>query len=454
MTRIRTRPEPMPAESHQGLRGVGAIDAVWMLTVYLILLIALPSNLAITALGAYGRPQFLWGLVLFAWWVVVRLQTPSVAVRPIRQPLKVALGILIVVALLGFAQALLRGQPFDQISPSISALLRLASWTGVALVAMDGIRTVNDLSRMARRIALAAGALAALGILQFLTGTTIVDAFTSLPGFTGGVAGIDERGGFTRASGTATHPLEYATALSIGFPLAIATAVNAATRPGRSARDRAMWLVVALIAVASFIAVSRSAVIGFVVAVIATIPAVPRRWRLAVVLAGLVLAAGTALAVPGLYGTIVGMFLWFGTDPSSQSRIAGLEFATRLVSESPLFGSGIGTFLPRYYIFDNQWAQLTVEMGIAGVLAFAVLFATAVWSAGTAGALSPFEDIRVLGRALAASMVVAAVLYALFDGLAFPISSGLAFLILGLCGAARLVGVTDRRLDDALRRVA
>ena len=47
-----------------------------------------------------------------------------------------------------------------------------------------------------------------------------------------------ERGGVTRASGTAIHPLEFATTLIGVFPLAIAAAISHGFRWGQAGRRR------------------------------------------------------------------------------------------------------------------------------------------------------------------------------------------------------------------------
>jgi O-antigen ligase len=434
--------DPVPARDHRGLAGRRGATALTMLSIYVVLLVAFPSNLVVSALGAYGRPQFIWGLVLLLWWGLSRIQGPSAAVRRASQPVLIALAAFLVVVLLSFAAALLRGQPFDQVSPAVSAVARLLSWTGVALVALDGIRTMSDLLAMIRRIVVVCSLLALLGILQFATGQSLLDAFNALPGFSGSADGIGSRGLFTRSSGTATHPLEYATALSAALPLAVAVAVSRAGHRGESRRLR-WWLCVATLSLASFLAVSRSALIGFALAVLLIIPALPRRYRGVVILGGTVLAAGAVLAVPGLFGTLTGMFLGVGTDPSSQSRQAGLALAPAFISPSPLIGVGLGTFLPRYFIFDDQWLGLLVEVGVLGTLAFAALFVTAVWSGATAGRGSRHADIELFGRALAASTFTVGVLFFFFDGLSFPIAAGTLFLLFGLCGAARTVGRAD-----------
>jgi hypothetical protein len=147
-------------------------------------------------------------------------------------------------------------------------------------------------------------------------------------------------------------------------------------------------------------------------------------------------------AVPGLLSTTVALFSGVGSDPSTQSRTHGLAQVPGFMANSPVFGSGFGIFLPRYYIFDNQWVLLAVELGILGVLAFAGLFVAAMWSAGRRR-FSADPNFQLVGHALAASMFNVAVLFAFFDGLSFPIAGGMLFLLLGLCASVRTVAAND-----------
>jgi O-antigen ligase len=112
------------------------------------------------------------------------------------------------------------------------------------------------------------------------------------------------------------------------------------------------------------------------------------------------------------------------------------------MSTSPLIGSGFGIFLPRYYIFDNQWVLIAIEVGALGFLAFAAFFCAGIWSARRARH-SGTRDMRLLGHALAASLFNVAVLFAFFDGLSFPIAGGVLFLVAGLCGSVRTIIDSD-----------
>lgn len=443
--RISTAAVPTP--KHRGAGNHSDIDAVTLLTMYLVLLFGIPSNLTIDVLGSLGRPSLLWGVVLMVFWTVSRLQKRIPDVQNVRQPIRFAFSALFVVALVSFAAALLRGQPADQVSPAFTALIRLLSWAGVLFVTLDGIRTMSDLGRIARRIVIVAGLLAALGIAQFLTKQTLVDFFSAIPGFSSSGSGVIERGGVTRASGTAIHPLEYATTLIGVFPLAIAAAISRGFH-SRSVGARARWWIpTLLISVSALVGVSRSAIIGFALASVAMIPAIPRRYRAAAVAGGVLLVGAVVAAIPGLFSTTFALFSGAGTDSSTQSRVGGLSRAPEFIESSPLIGTGFGTFLPRYYIFDNAWVLMAVELGILGAAVFAGFVVSAVWSALRDRRRSGQPDVMIASYALAVALIVMAVMFAFFDALSFPISAGTFFLLAGLCGSMRNIGAAYATLS-------
>ncbi|MBX0299442.1 O-antigen ligase family protein [Cryobacterium sp. 1639] len=440
------RPPSPRQETRRSSAGRHGGDAVMMLTIYLVLLLGIPSGVVVTALGALGHPSLMWGLVLLGWWAITRLQLPvSIGRTPISQPVRVAFVVFLVVVLLSFTAAMLRGQPDDQESPAVTALVRMLSWAGVLFVAIDGIRTVHSLARMARRIVIGAGLLAALGLAQFLTGSPLVDFFGSIPGLTA-EGGLGERAGIVRSSGTAIHPLEYATALNAALPLVIAAALSRGFRSRQSGGNLAWWLPVCLIAVSALVSVSRSAIIGLALAVILMIPAVPARYRTIVIGAGVGVAFATFALMPGLLSTTVKLFSGAATDPSTQSRTNALERVPEFMSTSPVVGSGFGIFLPRYYIFDNQWVLIAIEVGILGLLAFAAFFVAGIWSA-LQSRRSTTPDVRLLGHALALSLFTIAILFAFFDGLSFPIAGGMLFLLAGLCGSVRAIVAAEAVSD-------
>lgn len=434
---------PVSAATHTAVGRGGGLDAAAMLTVYVVLLIGIPSGSTITGLGGLGRPSVLWGLLLLFWWLLSRLQARTYDTRPVSQPVRYIFGAFIVIVLISFAAAMLRGQPADQVSPAATALLRLASWSGVLLVAMDGIRTFVDAAKLVRRLAIAGGALAGLGLAQFLTGQSLLDWVALIPGLSADGADVATRGSFTRASGTAMHPLEYGVVVVAALPLAITTAVNKGFRSRPSRFAGWWWLPVALILTASLVTVSRSAIIGLAVAVIASLPAIPVAYRWVIGALGGVAAGAVFALVPGMFGTLVNLFAGASDDPSTQSRTAALARVPEFIASSPLIGQGFGTFLPRYYIFDNGWVLVTVELGLLGIACLAGTAVLAIGTAVWAGQHSPFDDLRAMGRALAASLLTIVVLFAFFDGLSFSMSAGLFFLTVGLTAAVRNVAAAD-----------
>ncbi|MBN9224433.1 MAG: hypothetical protein ABS63_04275 [Microbacterium sp. SCN 70-27] len=431
------------------------MSAATMLTVYLVLLFAVPSYLTISPLGGLGRPSVLWGLVLLFWWILAALQRRGAPLLRVAQPVRIFFLALVVVALVSFAAALLRGQPADQISPAATALVRLASWGGVLLVAIDGIRTHADAARLARRLALAGVLFAALGLAQFLTGQSLLGWINLIPGLGADAGDVATRGAFTRPSATATHPLEYGTVVVAALPLAITAAVNRGFRSAAATASALWWwLGVGILLLASLLTVSRSALIGLGVALIASLPAIPRAYRWFVAVGGVMIAGVVFALIPGMFGTLVNLFAGASNDPSTLSRQAALARVPDFLASSPTIGQGFGTFLPRYYIFDNGWVLLTVELGALGVACMAAMVLSGIFSALWASRHSPYEETRAMSRALAASLLTAAVLLLFFDGLSFPMSAGLIFFLAGLCGALRTIAASDDLLVRDLGRVS
>lgn len=432
---------PAPNDRFANARGTTAAS---MVIVYLVLVTAIPSGLSIAGLGGLGRPSVLWGILLMLWWTIHRLQARATDLWQVSpNPVYTALGAFLVVVLVSFSAAMLRGQPPDQVSPAITALIRLASWSGVILVTMDGIRTHDEARRLVHGLLIAGGALAALGLAQFVTGNSLLEWVQFIPGVSIETMNTVRRGEFTRVAGTATHPLEYGTILTAVLPIALVNAVYKTHRPKVAFAAWAWWIPVALIGMSSVVAISRSATIGILIAVLATLPALPRAYRWTVVMGGAVLTAAFGAVVPGILGTILELFVGVSDDPSTQSRSDALARLPEVLALSPVIGQGFGTFLPRYLIFDNQWAVLTIELGITGFLAFAALGITGIWSGYSAARVSQVADTVAMGRALAASVGTTMVLFLFFDGLAFPQSAGIFFLVVGMAAMMRRIAVAE-----------
>jgi polysaccharide biosynthesis protein PslJ len=201
------------------------------------------------------------------------------------------------------------------------------------------------------------------------------------------------------------------------------------------------WGSALVILAATLMGVSRSGLLGLVVGLGVLALGWSWRRRLNVAVAALVFLGGLRLAVPGLLGTLKNLVLNAGDDPSIQGRLSDMAAVARMLSESPVFGRGVGTFNSvEYFVLDNQYYRTSLEAGVVGVFVLVLLLALAVACAGRVRQVVVDED-RQLGIAVAAAICVLAVSCATFDGLAYPMFTGLLFLLVGLSGACwRLLG--------------
>ncbi|WP_227471350.1 O-antigen ligase [Paenarthrobacter sp. YJN-5] len=397
---------------------------------YLLLTCAFPSNLTISALGSVGKPSTLCGLLALAWWLLYQLQRTN-PTRAGRQMVRTAMAVFLGVALASYALAMLHGVPAPETSPADSGLIRLAGWAGIFLLVNDGIASQQTLTKVLRALVWVGSGTALLGLLQFATGSSLVD-WISLPGFSAAteLTGVQSRGGFIRAAGLASHPLEYGVVLVTTLPVAISLAV---TDRARSWLLR--WLPPAVISFAAVMSVSRSALASFAVAVAALIPAWPKKLRRGAMVLAVVLAAAMYVLTPGMLGTLRGLFTVGTADPSISSRTSAYTTAFGMLANNPVIGRGFGTFLPDYVIVDNQYLGILVELGFLGLFSFLALIACALIAAWRARRLAATPGPQQTAQAVLASIAAIAVTYAFFDALSFTMSANLLFVMLGIAGA-------------------
>ena len=417
----------LEAEARVAPRKVQAPDAATVLSIYLFLLLAIPSDRGIAALGAAGSVSSLFALLMLLWWVwhnVWQLK-PNKFRR--MQPVRFMMFVFICCVLVSYVMAALRTLPFIDGNASNMNLINIASFAGVLLVTSDGISDRDRFLVLLRRVSFFGGCYALLGLVQFFTGANLVDSI-SIPGLSsGGTGGVDTRGGFVRPESTARHALEYAAVLSMILPIALTLAIRETKRAVLS-----RWFPVAAIFMAAFLSVTRSALLGIVAVLIVLVPTWDRKVRRAAIWAGIAGGVVMYLLVPGLSGTIVGMFS--GSDPSVDSRTDSFAVVGGYLNVAPLFGRGLGTMSPDYRIFDNQYIGLLIEIGIIGLVAFLGLIATAMMTTFMRRRGSD-PLIGALGPALCGAVLAGALLCAFFDSFHFPQSVGMLFFMLGLCGA-------------------
>jgi O-antigen ligase len=395
-----------------------------------VLLLLVPSAYVLAPLGAAGTPAQVFAMAMALWWVGRRLALPFVAGRR-SQPVRTAVLVLLGAATASYVAANLRAIEGVEATAADRGMLTLLALLGVVLVAGDQIPSRHRLDVLLRRLVLVGAAVAAFGLLQFVTGSSFLE-YLRPPGLVANtdLVGVGERGGFSRPAGTALSPIEFGVAMTMLLPPAVHYALHDGHR-GRLVR----WVPVALLALAIPVAVSRSAVLGAAVAFALMLPTMSPRARRGAVVAALGMVALVYVAVPGMLGTLLRLFTGIGTDASAESRTSSYGLALEFVSHSPVVGRGFGTFLPEYRILDNQFLLTTIEMGVVGLLALLGLLVTGAVVARRTARAHRGTDTGRLAQALLASLAAGAVSFALFDALSFPIVAGLTFLVLGAIGA-------------------
>lgn len=405
-------------------------DALSLITAYLIALLAVPAPMVFSSFGQVGGPATLLAVGLFLGWLWAVVQHLGMSALPSSRMRVAALAYLVaMVATYAHSNAL--PLPVDERSPADSALIRTIGCVGVALLICDGLGARERLWQLVERISIGLGLLALLALVQVTTRQPIIDRL-SYPLLTSSEeVTLEQRGALVRPFGTATHPIEFAAVLAIALPLALA----AAGRPGR--RQRLHLAIAVVVSVVVMITGSRTAIVCATVAIVAMLPAWRPLVRWIVAGVGAVMVSALFVLIPGFIGTIRGLFSGAADDPSIASRTNSYAIAEAFVREQPLFGRGMGTVLPKYWIFDNQWIGLAIGAGAVGIVALLTLIWSAAVDAGRAARRDVLDADRQLDIAGRAGVLTGAVALATFDAFSFTQAAGMFFVLIGICGAAR-----------------
>jgi polysaccharide biosynthesis protein PslJ len=415
---------------------------VKIIQIYVVLLVLIPPTHIIGPLGAVGTPGTVVGLVALMLWALAVL-TPGDYLSRTVVAVRVVMGLLVGTILLGYAVLHSRHVPVTELLSSDRALLQVLSWTGVALMAAEGLRDRSELYRLLRTLVAAVAVMAVVGFLQFRAGIDLAEWASRIPGLheNSDLVSIQDREGFRRPAGTATHPIEFGCVIAMALPLALHLArFDLVRRPIRR------WLPVAAIAVGIPVAVSRSAVMAAVVAAVVLFVGLEPKRRpraLGVAAAFIVVIYATT---PGLLGTLRDLFVNARSDTSISYRTDDYEAVGEYIRQSPWLGRGPGTFLSNSYIvLDNQYLLSAIEIGLIGLsVVIGYLLATAFLARGTRHRTRD-PAIRDLGQALAATSLASAVAAFTFDGFSFLMFAGFIPLCLGVAGALWVMERTAER---------
>ncbi|MFE2325745.1 O-antigen ligase family protein [Streptomyces sp. NPDC059385] len=411
------------------------LDAVTLLTGYLVLAFFIPSNMTLPGMGGVGTPANVFALLGLFWylaaWVTGRIR-PAPGTRLPR----VVMLLLAVAVLAAYLSNATRGASRKELLGADRGLIGLLVWVSLVVLVSAAIQDRARLDTLLRRAVVMASVVAAIGFYDFFAATNIADQI-SIPGLSNSVPQLAamDRGAFTRPRSTTAHPLEFGGMLALLLPFAIQQAFDPVRAHQKWWRR---WLPVVLVGGSLPLTVSRTSIIGAFIVVLVMVPRwkPQRRWTALGLLLGSV--ACFKVIVPGLIGTITTLFGSFfaNSDSSTQARTVKYSAIVPYLEGRPWFGQGLGTFIPELYFFtDNQYMLTLAEMGFLGLAALVALFLTGIHQGGAIRRLARDESDRELGQAFFASALVALVSSATFDALSFPMFAGMFFLTIAAGGS-------------------
>lgn len=413
-----------------------------------------PSNMVLSPLGAVGSLPMVLALVLGAFYVVsvvTGLHDPI----GFRHPGRIGLALLLLSTCISYV-LLYAGLTGGSIVPARAAadrwlLLVLAS-AAVASATTESVRTQRDVLRLVRWLMAGAFFCGLVALIQFVFTVNPMEwVAKAMPGFVnnGGDTPFQERGSLTRVAGSTFHSIELAAVAAMLLPLSVWRAVY-----DDRGRKWFHWATVALLIFALSSTVSRTSLLGALIALIVFVPflgPVGRRWVLVLtpIAVGLLF-----LLIPGLIGTLSSSVTAGEDDPSVANRTNNYPRVAHMVSEHVFFGKGPGNYVAENatQILDNQYLGMTVTQGFVGLIAITFYLFLPGLAALLAALSASAPRLRALGGAVAAGGLVAATCSFTFDSFSFPVFALTYPFFVGLSGAIWMMVKKERRvLLDASR---
>ncbi len=404
------------------------------LRVYLVLLFALPANLTIAGTGAIGSPATLLGVVAFGWWIAATLLGHRDFAE--RNVVRIALFCYLGTLLFSWTLGRMRVLTASEASSSDRILIMTVAYAGIALITMDLITSRADIERLVLWITRCAMVMVIVGVIQFFFSINIA-SIVQIPGLQANTDfELNSRSIFNRPNGTALHAIEFGVVSAALIPLTYWL-----RRVRRSNFD---YVVLAGLAFAVMISLSRSAVLASIVGglvLLIGLPSWSQRISLVLVASAFVVAAGSV--VGGLVGTLRSLFAQTDTDPSVQARIDRIPRVLQWISEYPYLGRGYGTYTPEdYTVLDNQIWTTAIETGLIGVALLVIFIGTPVVLAWRSRVGS--ETDRFLAIALIATILSIFVSSYTFDTFFYRILTSLLYISIGIVGALYRLTADER----------
>lgn len=429
-------PRLRPQRDSRPLEVGGRSDAPLLLRFTAFAIFFFPSSMIIEPLGAVGTVPIMLSCVLFLAWLASwlwGLHDPL----PLRHPGRLA-GAVFAFGILASYVSLYGGWVGQA---SVEGLAAADRWVVVVVASLglilcigDAVNTRDEVLSIARWL-IAGGFFSSLvGVVQFVFQINPMEwVQAAMPGFTynGGDDAFQARGNLVRVSGSTFHAIEFAVTSAMLLPLSMWRAIYD-TRGLRWLH----WLQALLFGAAVIMTVSRSGVLGVVVALAVSLPFMPRlvrRWM--VVIVPILVIAAFAI-VPGFVGTLTGALTADSSDPSIANRLNNYPRIEVMLDQRPLFGTGPGTYDTSnlVYVLDNQFLTSAVTTGYVGLICVAFyLLAPAIMTI-VAARHTTDPGMKALAGALAGGLAAAAAGSIAFDSLSFPVFTLTYPLLVALAG--------------------
>ena len=417
-------------------------DAVVFLQVFAVAAMVFPSDTVFKPIGGAGYPASLVGVFIFGVFMVSVLfgfHNPARHSHPIQGLLAVVWVSLLVSYIL-----MDRGRLTSiELAAADRALIKYAVVTGVALVAAEWLRSLDDAMRVVRALCWAGAFCGFVAVAQYWVGFDLSQYLRQIPGF---VINHDNpailaRGSVNRVQGTAITPIELGVVMSMLIPIAVCL--------GFYDRDKTLfkrWAPLGLIILGVATSVSRSAILSALVVLMVLVVLLPPLPRLATLAALPVAVGGVFMMAHGLIGTLASFFAGASSDSSIRWRTQDYPLAEELWRAAPWFGHGPGSWIPAdpINIFDNQYLSAAVEQGLVGVIVFFIFAAFPAVVALIVRRWSASPDLKLLCAALAAAGLVAPVGSVTFDSMGFPMFVNVYALVIGLIGTCARLAAAER----------
>jgi len=408
-------------------------DGATMVCVYAIITLVVPARLVVSGISMSVTPATLFGLLLGLTWFCAQMVT-TLRVAKGRNIARTALFLFIVSQLATYGYATRNFLPVDELDSADRTIVTIMGVAVAGLAVVDGVRGLARVELVVKCIMVATTVVAGIGILQFLLNIDLTE-YLVVPGLHPVTSDgfILERAAFRRPAGTTGHPIEFGVVCAVAMPLA---AHYAFTARDKGLPTRRWWFCLALVSTGAMVSLSRSAMLGLALAALVLLIGWPGKRRIQAVIVGFAFLVVMRFLVPGLLGTLYGLFAEIGTDTSISGRTDDYAVAGVEIAKHPLLGRGLGTYLPnKYGPLDNQYLGTLVQNGFIGLFVLIGVFVLGAYAALRARTMTRDPHIRDLGLTLVASLAVLALGAATFDLLAFSMATGLTFLLCGLSGA-------------------